>query len=808
MKKTRANLLIKGIVQGVGFRPFVYRLSHRYQLTGWVSNSTKGVEIEVEGEEERIEKFISALPVEAPPLSVIEEIKVNFLEKPKGYEQFKIRGSLKEETSFTLISPDIATCPECQQELFDKKDRRYLYPFINCTNCGPRLSIIKETPYDRPATTMADFKMCPECLREYESPLNRRFHAQPNACPLCGPSLTLLEAQGKVIKKKSEIEYTIDLLREGKIVAIKGIGGFHIACDATNEEAVQELRRRKNRPDKPFALMAHSVEIIRQFCEVSEEEAKSLLSPQAPIVLLKKNLRPTIPIAPSIAPYNRYLGVMLPYTPLHHLLFRNSPTVLVMTSGNLQDEPIVTDNEEAIKRLSGIADYFLLHNREIQNRNDDSIILVIPPPVGEGKGGVTPMVQIIRHSRGYAPHPIRLPFKSKKILATGPQMKNTFCLASGDYAFVSQHIGEMENLETLQFFEEMVERYKRWFKITPEIIAYDLHPDYLTTRWAKKQSDVTLIPVQHHEAHIASNLVDNEIAESVIGIAFDGTGYGRDRNIWGGEFFITPPFVKEKNGGFRRIGHLKYLPLPGGETSIKKPYRIALAYLYYLFGETHSDLFSGVGTFHETPLQREINIIVKQIETNFNLAWTSSLGRLFDAVAAMLNVCQKITFEAQGPMALESLVREDSDETYECEIKCEDKNLSTVSPVRDCVLGSAELRISNGVSVAEWLINPKEILKSILSDLQRHLPPKIIATKFHNSVVDFTVKMCENLRLETGLEKVALSGGVFQNRYLLEKTLQKLTRSGFEVFIHHKVPANDGGISLGQIAIANIKNQI
>ncbi|MBT9160244.1 MAG: Carbamoyltransferase HypF [Dehalococcoidia bacterium] len=565
-----ARTKVRGVVQGVGFRPFIFRLAHEHGLTGWVRNTSSEVDIEVEGE--KVELFLADLEAKAPPMARIERVTTT-IHPPKGYTEFVIEDSLANVGEYQLVSPDIATCRECQNEILSPDDRRYRYPFTNCTNCGPRFTIIEDIPYDRARTTMHHFRMCPQCQREYDNPLNRRFHAQPNACPRCGPHLTLVDNGGNPVICDDPVVATADLLKQGRIVAIKGLGGFLLACDATNPQTVNLLRDRKRRPGKPFAVMVPTMEDAKRHCIVSPEEEKLLESYQCPIVLIEKSDSPIenwkLKIATEVAPGIKYLGIMLPYTPLHHLLLREVGLPLIMTSGNLSEEPIARDNDESLRRLRDIADYFLLHNRDIHSRYDDSVYIV--------EGGSP---RAVRRARGYAPYPIFLPFKTRQILACGAEEKNTFCLTRENHAFVSQHVGDMENEETLEQFESTIELYQRLFRIQPEVVAHDMHPEYLATKYAlelaEREPDLELVPVQHHHAHVVSCLVENGATGPVIGVAFDGTGYGTDGTIWGGEFLIADW------SGFERVGHLEYIPMPGGAAAIKKPYRMALSYLFSL----------------------------------------------------------------------------------------------------------------------------------------------------------------------------------------------------------------------------------
>ena len=761
---------MRGIVQGVGFRPFIYRLANNHELKGSVLNSTEGVVIEVEGPAKRLEEFIADITSKAPPLAVVERVESSFL-PPVGYQSFIIQPSQEEEDKFVLISPDICVCPDCLRELFNPRDRRYRYPFINCTNCGPRFTIIKDIPYDRPKTTMAVFQMCPGCEKEYHNPSDRRFHAQPNACSACGPHVWLVNGKttgDNFIEGEEAIMRTRPLLSKGAIVAVKGLGGFHLACDATNDASVALLRERKGRVNKPFAIMSLDCQAVEKYCHVSEAERQLLESPQRPIVLLRR--KGDSPISALVSPSNSYLGIMLPYTPLHYLLLerRGDETdtlALVMTSGNMSEEPIAIGNEEALERLGTLADAFLFHDRDIHVRCDDPVTRVF-----EGKEA------IIRRSRGYAPFPVRLNFETKPVLACGAELKNTFCIARDNYAFLSQHIGDMENLETLSSFESGIEHFKKLFRVSPEVIAYDLHPEYLATKYALElrrngteqlPSETQFVPVQHHHAHIASCLAENGVPEPVIGVAFDGTGYGEDGQIWGGEFLVCD------FRHFERRAHLKYVVLPGGEAAIRKPYRMAISYLHRL----PSALTSGLTLFDRVdPV--ELEIVRRQIEKGINSPLTSSCGRLFDAVSSLLGICDVITYEGEAAIRLEMLADESIDDGYHWP------------------LPRGKLPI---------VINPEPILCDIIDDLKAGVPLAVISAKFHNAVAEMVSGVCCLIRERDGLSKVALSGGVFQNLYLLKRTLGHLRKRGFKPYIHHQVPCNDGGIALGQAVIANTK---
>jgi len=752
--KCRTQIWITGIVQGVGFRPFIYNLAKKYELKGYVLNNTSGVNIEVEGESSVIDEFIQKVKTEPPPQAVIFEMHSQNIE-PLGYEDFTIRKSDDQEEKFVPISPEIATCKDCLKEFFDPSDHRYRYPFINCTNCGPRFTIVKDIPYDRKFTTMAPFIMCEKCQREYDDPGDRRFHAQPNACPKCGPKLSLLDDKGGEINVPDVITEVCRLLKDGKIIAIKGLGGYHLACDAMNKDAVSTLRSRKFREHKPFALMVKDVETAKTLCYVNDDEEKLLKGTIRPIVLLRK--RPDCPVAESVAPHQEYHGVMLPYTPLHHVLMAESGLVLVMTSGNISSEPIVYHDDEAFERLSRIPDYFLVHDREIHIRTDDSV-----SRVWHGKEVV------LRRSRGYCPFPLLLPFQfEEQILACGAELKNTFCLTRGNYAFMSHHIGDLENLETLTSFEQGIEHFKRIFYIDPAYVAYDLHPDYLSTKYALSVNGVPKIGIQHHHAHIASCMCDNGIDGEVIGISFDGTGYGTDEKIWGGEFLVCD------YGGFERVAHLEYVPLPGGEKAIKEPWRMAASFLDRIYG----DSMYGLGIdFVKTLDRNKWTIIKKMIDKGLNSPLTSSSGRLFDAVSALVGVRQEVYYEGQAAIELEMAADKDEEGFYSYDLE----------------------ELGNGSQV---MLEP--IIKGVVSDISEGVSVPTIAGKFHNTMAKIILNICLRVRKTSGIEKVALSGGVFQNTLLLNKTFTLLDGSGFKVYTQHRVPPNDGGIALGQAVIAN-----
>ena len=754
MSPTSKHIHINGIVQGVGFRPFIYNLAKKYQLHGWVRNSASGVDIEVTGGEAVVNEFIAAIPQMAPPLAMIDSLEAH--EIGQSYNDgFKIIPSKNKSTDFIPISPDIATCDQCKAELFDRTDRRYRYPFINCTNCGPRFTIIKEIPYDRPKTTMAAFEMCSDCRQEYENPADRRFHAQPVACPVCGPQVWLETPSGiRVANKKAAIQKAREMLKAGNILAIKGLGGFHLACDATNPSTVNRMRKHKERKHKPFALMAFSLEEMEAFVELSPEEIDLLSSPQAPIVLMPR--RQPSKITENVAPGQSTLGFMLPYTPLHWLLLEpgdDFPKALVMTSGNLSDEPIAYRSQTAREKLSEIADAFLMHDRPIQTRIDDSVFAIV-------KGQPYPF----RRARGFAPNPIRLPETVPQILAVGPQMKNSFCLTRDKYAFLSHYIGEMDNWETVQDYQKAVQHYETLFRIKPQAIGYDLHPDYTTTKIALERSAAENLPafgIQHHHAHLAACQIENHIppTQTIAGFIFDGTGYGTDGTIWGGEVLIG------NCTAFQRPFHLKPVPLPGGEAAIRKPARMALSMLW-AYGLPWDS--------HLAPVQHlsavEGQALRNQLEKQINTPLTSSMGRLFDAVSALIGVRQEITYEAQAAMELESLVNPSELGYYPIEI------------------------VDDNIEVGT-------LLQSILQDMADKIPSSLIATRFHNSIANLSLDLAVKIHQEQGIEHFALSGGVWQNHYLLEKTINLLDHAGFKVLIHRQTPPNDGCVAFGQAII-------
>lgn len=755
----RVQILVRGIVQGVGFRPFVFSLAQRQSLRGRVYNNTTGVVIDVEGDSYLIEQFIGEIKSNPPPLSRIESTQCSDPLPLANYSDFHIAESDLEGERFVPISPDVATCDECLRELFDQHDRRYRYPFINCTNCGPRFTIIEGVPYDRAQTTMRDFEMCEACRAEYKNPLDRRFHAEPTACPRCGPQLSLTDLSGCEVKVDAAygedvIRYVRHLLLNGKIVSIKGIGGFHLACDALNSEAVARLRQRKYREDKPFALMANSVDVIKEYCVVGQAEEDLLLSERRPIVLLERKTDAAIPSA--IAPGIRTLGFMLPYTPLHHLLLDTLKHPIVMTSGNISDEPICYEDEDAKRQLSGIADYLLLHNRRIHIRSDDSVVRVHRDHE-----------MVLRRSRGYAPAPVKVSFKfAREILACGAELKNTFCLTHQNYAFVSHHIGDLKNLETLLSFIEGIEHFKRLFHLRPEAIAYDLHPEYLSTEYAHALDDIAIkIGIQHHHAHVASCMADNDIEGEVIGIVMDGLGFGTDGRLWGGEFFVADFLAAE------RIAHLDYVPMPGGTRAIREPWRMAAMHLHRTMGDDFLNL--------EIPFVHHLDrrawaTLRRMAATNTNSPQTSSMGRLFDAMSSLVGLRNAVNYEGQAAIELEMIADRSCPEKYEFEIAADRSTIKASSVVQQAV-----------------------------EDLLAGVAPPIISAKFHNGVAHLIATLARRIRDERHINRVVLSGGVFQNMLLLKATRRMLQSGGFKVFTHSRVPTNDGGIALGQAAIAN-----
>lgn len=906
------RIIITGIVQGVGFRPFIYNLCVQNNLNGWVGNSDSNVIIEVEANKNQLFSLISQIKETAPTLSKIESI--NYKELPfEGFKDFTIRNSKSSSKGNIFISPDVATCDDCVRELKDKENRRYLYPFINCTNCGPRFTIIKDIPYDRDKTTMNSFEMCDSCRQEYTTPSDRRYHAQPVACHKCGPSLKIVEGKSNsntdlptnivdnnnnniencglktelkqkygdshsFINTKKCIDYITQIIKNGQIAAIKGIGGYHFACDALNDDAVERLRTRKHRDKKPFALMMKNIDIISKYCEINEKEIQLLKSPASPIVLLKKKAGIKLPA--MIAPFNRYLGVMLPYTPIHHILFEQDefPQILVMTSGNLSSEPIFY-KEDAICELSDIADAFLTNNRDIYIRTDDSVTRVF-----DNKE------YIIRRSRGYVPEPIILDVckllnihkdsEIPSILACGGELKNVFCLNKNNLFYLSHHIGDLENESTNNSFTSGIEHFKKLFDISPKYIAYDLHPNYFSSQYALKQPIKNKIAIQHHKAHIASCMAENELCGDVIGVSFDGTGYGEDGTIWGGEFF------KGGYNGFERVGHLDYVMMPGGDSAVKHPWRMAVGYLFkadktYLIqnnNEQHdyTDAKNDVYlcskqqqlTNNKNRIllgninQNEIDFTIKMLEKQLNCPKSSSMGRLFDAVSALLGISTDISYEGQAAIELEYYAVEQNIEPYDISLYCETtKNVAGSNDVSsfhnsdftnnisysdntagssgvsnssnsDCTsninysnnsVGSDSVNYSNNAKAsnisnyagsdsqriakndknkAGFVVKTSSIINQIIQDIQNGQSKEHIASKFHSTIAEIVLQGCNIIRENSKLSTVVLSGGVFQNITLLKLTVDRLRNNDFIVYTHSQYPANDGGIALGQAMMA------
>ncbi|HEX6920522.1 MAG TPA: carbamoyltransferase HypF [Actinomycetes bacterium] len=756
----RRRVRVEGIVQGVGFRPFVHQLAVGLGLAGLVGNDGRGVFIEVEGTEPAVRAFLAALESDRPALAVVERVEASPL-PVRGDAGFVIVASDPRQGRATLVAPDTATCDECLQEVLDPAERRYRYPFTNCTACGPRFTIVTGLPYDRAATTMAGFAMCEECAREYADPGDRRFHAQPVCCPRCGPALSLLDGSGGVVPGDDALAATAGLVRAGAVVAVKGLGGYHLCADATDEDAVAALRSRKHREEKPFALMVADVAAARLVAEVDPEAETLLTGRRRPIVLLPRR-DPTGRVAASVAPGNRRLGVMLPYTPLHHLLLREIGRPVVLTSGNVSDEPIAYVDADAQERLSGIADAFLVHDRPIHVRTDDSVVRVV-----RGREVA------LRRSRGYAPEPLLLPWPfPRPVLGCGAELKSTFTLGKGRHAFVSHHIGDLENAETLQAFTTGIAHFRAMFDVTPEVVAHDLHPDYLASKWALDLDGVELLGVQHHHAHIASCLADNGEVGPVIGIALDGLGFGTDATLWGGELLVADLATS------RRVGHLEQVPMPGGAAAIREPWRMAAAYLQAAYG---GEAPAGPWTSRWDPARTRT--VRAMADRGVNAPLTSSAGRLFDAVAALAGVRDSVTYEGQAAVELEQLAEPDEDGSYPA--------------------GAS----GSGVVDDPLVLRGTDLVRSVVDDLSRTVPVGRVAARFHNGLADALVAAASTLRRRHGLDVVALSGGVFQNALLLDRLVTLLELRGFRVLTHSRVPPNDGGISLGQAAVAAARDR-
>ncbi|MDP1622822.1 MAG: carbamoyltransferase HypF [Bacteroidales bacterium] len=745
-----------GLVQGVGFRPFVYRLASKFNLTGWVQNTNENVQIRLSGTKPEIENFLKSLETEAPSAAKIEKVILEDLQ-PEQFPTFSIRKSDDVSDHITEISPDIAVCQECLDDMADDGNRRN-YAFVNCTNCGPRFTIIRDLPYDRDKTTMQDFPMCAACRQEYENISDRRFHAQPAACAACGPQYELYLKENRIIEPMNRIvDLVAKCITDGGILLIKGLGGMHLACDAFSDIAVEKLRSVKRRDGKPFAVMFRDVDTLKQYATVSAQEEQSLLSWRRPIVLLKKNdhdIQPTL--SKGISSGLNLLGVMLPYLPFHHLLFQQiKPSAIVLTSGNFSNEPILIDNQEALSQFTDHVDALVLHNRDIFNRTDDSVVRII-----EGKE------RLMRRSRGYVPSPIRTKLDTDGILAFGAELTNCFCIGKGQNVIFSQHIGDLQGLATTVFYEETIAQFLRLFRVKPSLLAVDMHPEYISTKTALTFCDIPVVQVQHHHAHIAACMTENHLDEQVIGVALDGTGYGDDGNIWGSEFFLCDLNT------YTRITHFEYVPMPGGDLAAEEPWRMAVSFLYKAYGRSFTNL--------KLPFLQEIEpekteTLIRMIDRKINCPLTSGTGRLFDAVASLLGLCQVASFQAEGPMRLESLIQKYSGDIY---------NFDTGETI--------------GFDTT---------IRGIIDDLIAGVEITMIATKFHNTINTAIFDTVNTIRKQSGKNKVILSGGVFQNKYILEKTSMLLRKNNFEVYTHSAVPSNDGGIALGQLAVASKRRE-
>lgn len=749
--------LIKGVVQGVGFRPFVYRLASENNLKGWVLNDSKGVTVEVEGTKEQLNKFVKQIMQEKPSLSTINEISLLHEKIIKhGYINFSIKKSANADTREALVSPDTNVCHDCLRELFDDNNRRYKYPFINCTNCGPRYSIIFDIPYDRPYTTMRDFLMCKECKKEYEDILDRRFHAQPIACWDCGPKVELLNNQGKKIEDDDPVAVTIEKLKQGAIVAVKGLGGYHLVADPTNDEAVITLRKRKKRLAKPFAIMSETITEVRRYANVQPDEEKLLTSKERPIVLLKKKKNKRF--SDNVAPVNDHFGVMLAYTPLHYLLLHNNFDALICTSGNLSDEAIIHRNETALKKLSKIADFFLIHNREIYTRLDDSIVRVT------NLGNISE-TSLVRRARSYVPMPYKFIRGLPNGLALGSELKNTICLNRQQYFFMSQHIGDLKNLSTYESFKEIINLLKKLLQIEPQFIACDMHPVFYNTKYAYEQNELPVFPVQHHHAHMASCMFEHGFDSPAIGVIFDGVGYGLDGSLWGGEFLVGDYL------NFTRKGYFHQFKLLGGDKAVEEPYRIAFELLYQIYSKNIYDL----PVRFARATKEKLNILSKMSDTNINSPITSSVGRLFDAVSALLGVREIIEYEGQAAIELEQLSSGNDFFKLNYEINKKDKI---------------------------WEVNFLPMLEDLIRYKRENQPTGKLGLSFHLTLSEIVVEMCNKIRSETQINEVMLSGGVFLNQILLKNCYLKLKANKFNVHTNNSIPINDGGISIGQSVIA------
>lgn len=745
--KRRFSIRLYGIVQGVGFRPYIYQLAKANDIYGWVNNAGATVVIDAEGDGEDLKQFLTDIVRKPPKLAAIEKVSIHKLEY-YGYKCFEIRQSKEEESNMMLVSPDIGVCEKCMEEVHDPYSTRYRYAFTNCTECGPRFSIIKSLPYDRSNTEMKPFKLCSQCEEEYNNPWSRRFHAQPNCCSTCGPSLFLMNNKGEEIHCTDPLQHTIQMIKAGKIIAIKGIGGFHLCCDAMNAEAVEELRIRKHRPHKPLAVMTGSIAAAYKCCKLSQKEEDILSSNKRPIVLLEKKEPFVLP--ENIAPKHKRLGVMLPYTPIHYLLFETGIEFLVMTSGNLGGTPIQYENENAIEHLKGIADYFLLHNRDIHNPIDDSVVKV-----------VAHKEMVCRRARGYAPYGLNLGI-SEEILALGAEQKNTVSMSQKEYVYMSPYIGELRDIDVYERYKKLIGNMLGLYQLKPKVYAHDLHPQYISTLYALRQQGLK-IPVQHHHAHMVSCMVEHKLTDKVFGVIYDGTGLGDDGSIWGGEFLIAD------RRNYQRVGHLRKVLLQGGDMTVKEPWRSAASYLFQL-GYYPQEYLKTINS-------KELEIVQQALEARFNCHLSSSMGRLFDCVAALIGIRQKITYDSQGAIELENII--------------------------DASIGESSYSyiINENDSVLE--LDYENIIKSLIEDKKCSISSSEISEKFHNTISNATVDMLIKLRSKHNITQAVLSGGVFENIYLLESIYNKLMYEGFKVYFNEKIPINDSGISIGQLAIAN-----
>lgn len=745
----RYIIKIYGIVQGVGFRPFVYNKAKDFKIFGWVENVGGALVIDCTGTRANIKHFIEAIVKKPPSLAKIEKVQCTFMKNELSFDElvnnsnFIIKKSANDKNQTKFVSPDAAACPKCLEDIQRKGTSRYRYAFTNCTECGPRYSIIKALPYDRPYTTMQAFTMCRDCQKEYDDPISRRFHAQPNCCAKCGPKLFLTESNGEQIQCEDAIKEAVKLLEEGKILAIKGLGGFHLVCNGRNEQAINALRNRKHRRDKPLALMAKDIEVVKEICHLSEKEKQVLISNKRPIVILKKKAASILP--EGIAPKQNKLGIMLPYTPLHQLLFNEKLNLLIMTSGNISGMPIEYKNEEAVAHLSKVADYFLMHDRDIYIPADDSVVRVIQ--------GVE---AVIRRGRGYTPYAVKTETK-KQIIAVGGEQKNTICVSKNGYTYLSQYLGDLEEFNCYENFKYVLRHFTNLFDINAELLVHDIHPAYLSTKYAKEQN-LKRMEVQHHHAHMVSCMAEHSIYDAVIGVIFDGTGFGLDGAVWGGEFFIG------NRESFKRAGHLEYVSIQGGEQAIKEPWRCAVSYLQAI-GNDPSEIIQGLEV-------EKIEVVKQALDLGLNCFFSSSIGRLFDAVAALIGVRNNITYDGQAAIELENIIKEKVEESY-----------------------SWNIEKRNGV----FLIKYKDIIEGILKDIQRKELVSKISAKFHNSVSEASCALVCELRETEGINKVVLSGGVFENQYLLRKVYESLVERGFQVFHNEQIPINDGGLSFGQL---------